>query len=109
MTKSGIIQDALRQSGASVAAGKAPTPPAASGSESGERGAVSTPKARVPPSRENTKSLTVHVPEAVRRQVKMLAVEQGRNMDDVVSEALNLIFVKYRKPEIAPRKGGSLS
>jgi hypothetical protein len=29
--------------------------------------------------------------------------EQERNVDDV-GEALRLVFAKYRKPEIAPRK-----
>jgi hypothetical protein len=28
----------------------------------------------------------------------------GRNIDDVVAEAPNLVFAKYRKAEIAPRK-----
>jgi hypothetical protein len=36
--------------------------------------------------------------------LKLLAAEQGRNIDDVVAEALNLVFAKYRKAEIAPRK-----
>jgi hypothetical protein len=30
--------------------------------------------------------------------------ERGRNVDDVVGEALNLVFTKYRKPQIAWRK-----
>jgi hypothetical protein len=56
------------------------------------------------PSRRATKAITVHYPAEVRRQLKMLAVEEGRNIDDMVAEALNLLFVKYRKAEIAPRK-----
>ena len=36
-----------------------------------------------------------------------LDAEQGHNVDDVVAEALNLVFAKYRKAEIAPRKRGA--
>ena len=56
------------------------------------------------PSRVGTKAITVHFPELVRRQLKALAGEQGREVADMVAEALNLLFVKYRKPESAPRK-----
>jgi hypothetical protein len=34
----------------------------------------------------------VHHPEGVRRQLKALAAEQGRNVEDMVGEALNLLF-----------------
>ena len=40
----------------------------------------------------------------VRRQLKTLAAEQERKVEDMVAEALNLLFVKYRKAEIAPRR-----
>jgi len=56
------------------------------------------------PSRRQTKAITVHFPEGVRRQLKALAGEQGRHVDDMVAEALNLLFARYRKAEIAPRK-----
>ncbi|MBU6420218.1 MAG: hypothetical protein KGQ79_10915 [Proteobacteria bacterium] len=56
------------------------------------------------PSRRQTKAITVHFPEEVRRQLKALAGEQGRHVDDMVAEALNLLFVRYRKSEVAPRK-----
>jgi len=55
-------------------------------------------------SRRQTKAITVHFPEEVRRQLKALAGEQGRHVDDMVAEALNLLFARYRKAEIAPRK-----
>ena len=55
------------------------------------------------PSRKGTAAITVHHPEEVRRQLKTLAAAQGRLMDDLVAEALNMLFSKYRKPEIAPR------
>jgi plasmid stability protein len=46
----------------------------------------------------------VHFPENVRRQLKSLAAEEGRSMEDMVGEALNLLFARHRKPELAPRK-----
>jgi hypothetical protein len=55
-------------------------------------------------SRLGTKPITVHHPEEVRRQLKALAGEQGRAVEDMVAEAFNLLFAKYRKPEIAPVK-----
>jgi plasmid stability protein len=49
----------------------------------------------------------VHFPEEVRRQLKSMAAEEGRSMEDMVAEALNLLFVRYRRPELAPRKEGN--
>ena len=57
------------------------------------------------PSRAGTKPITVHHPEEVRRQLKMLAAEQGRAIEDMAAEAFNLLFAKYRKAEIAPVRG----
>jgi hypothetical protein len=56
------------------------------------------------PSRSGTKAITVHFPEEVRRQLKAMAGEQGRDVADMVAEGLNLLFAKYRKAELAPRK-----
>jgi hypothetical protein len=39
----------------------------------------------------------------VRRQLKSLAAQQECKVEDMVAEALNLLFVKSRKAEIAPR------
>jgi hypothetical protein len=36
-----------------------------------------------------------------------LAAEQDRNIGDLVNEGLNLLFVTYGKPELAPRDGGN--
>jgi hypothetical protein len=40
----------------------------------------------------------------VCRQLKALAAEQERKVEDMVAEALNLLFVKSRKAEITPRR-----
>jgi hypothetical protein len=61
-------------------------------------------KKAVPPSREGKRAITMHQPDEVRRQLKLMAAEQDRTVDDLCSEALNLLFAKHRKPQIAPRK-----
>ncbi|MBV8521302.1 MAG: ribbon-helix-helix protein, CopG family [Acetobacteraceae bacterium] len=98
MKKPGALASALRSSGANVAATtSAPAP---------------LPEAQTTPAvpvRRGTKAITVHFPEDVRRQLKAMAAEQGRSMEDMVAEALNLLFARYRKPELAPRKSGKVA
>jgi hypothetical protein len=101
MTKSSALASALRSSGAAVAA--APVPATAANEPVRVTTETNAPKAEQP-SRKGTKPITVHHPEEVRRQLKALAAEQGRNVEDMVAEALNLLFAKYRKAEIAPVK-----
>jgi hypothetical protein len=48
-------------------------------------------------SRKNLKLITLHQPDAVRRQLKMLATEQGRTMDDLLADAINLLFEKNQE------------
>jgi|SRR6516225_118841 hypothetical protein len=96
MKKAGALASALRNSGATVAASTpevSPIPP---------RNGDTVPIGQ--PSRRGTKAITVHFPEQVRRQLKAMAGENGRDVADMVAEALNLLFAKYRKPELAPRK-----
>jgi hypothetical protein len=95
MKKQGALASALRSSGATVAATPPPAPLAAP-----------EPPPASAPSRHGTKAITVHFPEDVRRQLKSMAAEEGRSMEDMVAEALNLLFVRHRKPELAPRKSG---
>lgn len=94
--KPSALASALRSSGAAVAAEPSP-----------EVSSVS-PELRLAnsSSRQGTKAITVHFPEDVRRQLKSMAAEEGRSMEDMVAEALNLLFVRYRRPELAPRKEG---
>jgi hypothetical protein len=97
MKKAGALASALRSSGAKV-----PAALSVANDPVAEPAPAAAPKPQ--PSRRNTKPITVHFPEEVRRQLKSLAADQGRHVDDMVGEALNLLFAKYRKPEIAPRK-----
>jgi predicted HicB family RNase H-like nuclease len=106
MTKSSALASALRSSGATVAA--APVSGAAANESVPDTTEATAAKA-AQPSRKGTKPITVHHPEEVRRQLKTLAAEQGRNVEDLVGEALNLLFAKYRKAEIAPVKKNASS
>lgn len=56
------------------------------------------------PSRQGAVQIAAFFPEDVRAQLKVVAAEQRRDVQDLLAEALNLIFVKYGKPEIAPVK-----
>ena len=53
-------------------------------------------------SRDKTKPITFHFPKEVRDQLKILAVEQGKTMHQLGAEAMNDLFAKFGKPEIAP-------
>ena len=41
-------------------------------------------------------------PKEVRDHLKILAVEQGTTLRALVGESFNMLFAKYRKPEVAP-------
>jgi hypothetical protein len=64
------------------------------------------PRARAdkPLSRQGAVQIAAFFPEEVRTQLKIIAAEQRRDIQDVLAEGLNLIFAKYGKAEIAPRK-----
>ena len=64
--------------------------------------AAATPKPAIQPSRQGTKAITGHYPPAVRYQLKLLAAEKGRTMEDMLAESLNMLFAAYGKSEIAP-------
>jgi len=59
------------------------------------------PKASVKPSRVGLKQINCYQPPETARQLKILAAEQGRSMESLMAEALNLLFEKYQKPPIA--------
>lgn len=65
-------------------------------------GGTSRSSSSVPPSRQNTRPITGHFPKEVRDQLKILAVERDTTMHNLIAEALNDLFAKYGKPEVAP-------
>lgn len=48
-----------------------------------------------------TKLVGAHVPEAVHRQLRVLAAQEGSAMQDLIREALNGLFAKHKLPPIA--------
>ena len=54
------------------------------------------------PSREGTRPITGHFPKDVRDQLKILAIERDQTVQGLLAEALNDLFAKYGKAEIAP-------
>ena len=53
------------------------------------------------PSRRGRRAVTVYLDAAAHRQLRLLAVEQGRSGQDLAVEAINDLFGKYGKARIA--------
>jgi hypothetical protein len=60
-----------------------------------------TPEKKTQLSRKETFLIGIHRPYAVRRQLKALALELDKTSDALIAEALNMLFAKHGKPEIA--------
>ena len=54
------------------------------------------------PSREGKSNVTGYFPPAVKKQLRILAADRDTTIQDLLAEALNDLFAKYGKPEIAP-------
>jgi hypothetical protein len=52
-------------------------------------------------SRKNRKSFTTWQDETAIKELRNLAHETGRKQQELVAEALNLLFVKYGKRAVA--------
>lgn len=64
-----------------------------------------TPEARepaTPRTRVGTKQIAAHFPEDVAWQLRALAVERKTTVQNLMAEALNDLFAKHGKPEVAP-------
>jgi len=56
-----------------------------------------------PRTRVGTKQVAAHFPEDVAWQLRALAVERKMTVQNLMAEALNDLFAKYGKPEVAPK------
>lgn len=97
MSKRPNIAEAMREVAGSIRARPVAVPDPAPAVPEGRNAQRSAQ-----PSRAGTKAITGHFPPAVRYQLKLLAAEQGRTMEDMLAEGLNMLFAAYNKPEIAP-------
>lgn len=52
--------------------------------------------------RVGTKQIAAHFPEDVAWQLRALAVDRKTTVQNLMAEALNDLFAKHGKPEIAP-------
>jgi len=99
MKKTSALAAALSGSGARVSGSKPLPEPAETPTV---QPIVSPPIEKKPqPGRVGTMAITVHMDEAVRHQLKMIALEEKRTVHSVVAESFNLMFASRRKPEIA--------
>lgn len=69
------------------------TPPAQEPQDAGARYTA--------PSRIGKKAVTGYFDPAVRQQLAVLAAEEDRSQNDLIAEALNMLFERYRKSPIA--------
>jgi hypothetical protein len=54
------------------------------------------------PGRAGKTNVTGYFPGEVKKQLRILAAERDTTIQDLMAEALNDLFAKYGKPEIAP-------
>ena len=54
------------------------------------------------PGREGKSNVTGYFPLEVKRQLRLLAAEHDTTIQNLLAEALNDLFAKNSKPEIAP-------
>ena len=59
------------------------------------------PHAHRAPSRRGRKAVTIYLDTAAHRQLRMLALEQSRSVQDLMTEATNDLFQKHGKARIA--------
>ena len=59
------------------------------------------------PGRDGKSNVTGYFPPEVKKQLRILAAERSTTIQDLLAEALNDLFAKHGKPEIAPLGGTS--
>src|SRR3954451_2151896 len=96
---------APRRQGASQSEEAAPVSPKIQ-----ETHSASVPQPQVPrdphfrPGRAEMTNLTGYFPPAVKKLLRMIAAEEETTIQELMAEALNDLFAKRGKPEIAPRE-----
>ena len=92
------LSEALKQSeGALHATPETPEPepePKPTPSENGK------PR-KTPLTRQDTKVIMGHFPKKVYKQLQYLRIETDKDIQKLLADALNLLFVKHDKPPIA--------
>lgn len=55
----------------------------------------------VPPSRQGKKAIAGHFDPAVSKQLKQIALDHGTTVQALLTEAMNDLFIKYKRNPIA--------
>jgi len=87
---------------AAVAAAAGSTRRLDAGAGSVPAGREAREQATPPKTRVGTKQIAAHFPEDVAWQLRGLAVERKTTVQNLMAEALNDLFAKHGKPEVAP-------
>lgn len=77
-----------------------PEPPPARERESSERAAARQKPAI---SREGKVNVSAYFPPEVKSSLRLVQAKRGGKVQDLLAEALNLLFAKYNVPETAPQ------
>ena len=93
MAKADLLQ-AMREKANPVAAEVSSVPTKQANSRAAQ--------ATQPPSRAGKRQVAAYFPVPVQKQLKLLMVENDTTVQNLLAEALNDLFAKYGKPEIAP-------
>lgn len=75
-----------------------PSPAPAARAQRTEKGASGT---YIAPSRQNMKRIQGYFSPRVKRQLRVLAAQEDKTEEQLVGEALNLLFQKHQLPAIA--------
>ena len=106
MSKAPNLAAALADAGGSTRRKPAPPPPSLPAEPADVTHSSAGANYRQP-SRAGTRPITVHFPEEVRGQLKLIALQQKMTLHNLLAEAFNDLFAKYGKPEIAPVDKGN--
>lgn len=99
-TRKGIADALARTSGSRRATPVAESPQAAPASTVRAINDPENPHFR--PSRQGKSNVTGYFPAEVKKQLRMLAAEEDKTIQQLLGESLNMLFARYNKAEIAP-------
>lgn len=98
-TRKGIA-DALARTSGSRRAAPVDVAPSAPISSAPNRNDPENPHFR--PSRQGKANVTGYFPQEVKKQLRMLAAEEDKTIQQLLGESLNMLFARYGRAEIAP-------
>lgn len=98
-TRKGIA-DALARTSGSRRATSVEIAPSVPASSAPNRNDPENPHFR--PSRQGKANVTGYFPQEVKKQLRMLAAEEDKTIQQLLGESLNLLFARYGRAEIAP-------